>query len=98
MDKKNKCLHILLVHANKYNKCIKENKSMEDFLIIGTCRAGFLILIKYIYNQMLYLQELGFYVEGGSLTVKYLTESILVQDGIESKFLITLLIHSTTFQ
>ena len=26
--------------------------------------GGFLILIKYIYNQMLYLQELGFYVEG----------------------------------
>ena len=59
--------------------------------------GGFLILIKYIYNQMLYLHELGFYVEV-SLTVKYLTESILVQDGIESKFLITLLIHSTTFQ
>ena len=54
--KKNKCLHILLVHANKYNKCIKENKSMEDFLIIETCRAGFLIMIKYIYNQKCYIK------------------------------------------
>ena len=43
------------------------------------------------------LQVLGILL-GGCLTVKYLTESILVQDGIESKFLITLLIHSTTFQ
>ena len=60
--KKNKCLHILLVHTNKYNKCIKENKSIEDFLIIGACRVGFLIMIKYIYNQKMlhkinYLKE-----------------------------------------
>jgi len=33
------------------------------------CGAGFLIMIKYIYNQMFYLQELGILL-GGCLTVK----------------------------
>ena len=58
----------LLVNANKYNKCIKENKSMEDFLIIGTCGAGFLIMIKYIYNKKM-LYKINYFKENAYISL-----------------------------
>ena len=41
---------------------------MEDFLIIGTCRAGFLILIKYIYNQKM-LHKINYFKENAYISL-----------------------------